>query len=379
MEGHLGSLLVLTRILQIGILNGSLHILANHQRTCASMLVPPLDEGLVIGSLMTYLPINLGHAVVEPAIVHPQQDVGIEIVVILGAVGVTTNLGTTLVAIDAEGRDTHLDPRLDAMNGLIELLHEEVHIITTPVVDILDTIGVATELKRIGNSHTLHRIGIEIIVHVDAIDIVARDDILGHLADVVASLRNAWIQNQQSVVLETEMRCTIDDMACSQRLGGLGASTIGIDPRMQFHTTLVALSNHPLQGIPIRRWRLALNTCEESAPGLDLALVERITLWAHLEDNQIDTILLQLVELIGQRLLHLLCTHTLELSVHTLNPCPTHFALLAHCWQSQQHCHNQHYSLLYHHHFNFQSSILMFHIELAHVRHSLSKLSSVLT
>ena len=104
---------------------------------------------------------------------------------------------------------------------------------------------------------------------------------------------------------------------CSCRLG-LG--TIGIDPCVQFHTTTVTLVNHPLQRVPHRRRSLSLLAGEESAPRFDVALVQRVALGAHLEENGIDTILLQLVELIAERLLHLLRRHTDELTIYTLNP-----------------------------------------------------------
>ena len=140
MECHLRSLLVLIGGFGISKLHRTLHILTNHQRTGTSILVPPLDQCLVISSLITYLPINLRHAVVQPAIVHPQQDVGIEVVIVLRTIGITANLGTALVTIDTEGRDSHLYPGLSLVDGLIELLHKQVYIIAAPVLDILDTI-----------------------------------------------------------------------------------------------------------------------------------------------------------------------------------------------------------------------------------------------
>ena len=348
MEGHLRSLLVLIGRFGIGKLHRTLHILTNHQRTGTSILVPPLDQRLVVSSLITYLPINLGHAIIQPTVVHPQQDIRIEIVVVLRTVGVTTNLRTTLVTIDAKGRDTHLHPGLHAMDSLIELLHKQVHVIATPIVDILDTIRVLTELLGIGNGDTLHRIRIEIVVHVDTVHVIARHDVLGHLTDIIAILRNTRIQNQQVVILKTRLRRTLGDMVCSQRLRGLRPRTIRIDPGVQLHATLVALGNHPLQGIPVWRWCLALNTRQESAPGLQLTLVEGIAFWAHLEDNQVHTVFLQLVELIGQRLLHLLGSHTPELTVHTLYPRSPHLPLLGR-GHDGHHTGHQYYHRFLHH------------------------------
>ena len=51
----------------------------------------------------------------------------------------------------------------------------------------------------------------------------------------------------------------------------------------------------------------------------------------NLENNDIHTIFLQLVELVGQRLLHPLFAHTLELSVDALYPRTTHLPFLGFC------------------------------------------------
>ena len=162
----------------------------------------------------------------------------------------------------------------------------------------------------------------------DTVDIIAGDDILGHLTDIVAVLWHTGIENKHIVVSKAGHRLSDSDMLRGQLLGGLRLGAIGIDPGVQFHPTLMALGNHPLKGIPVRLRGLTLLTGEETAPRLKLALIEGIALRAYLEDNHIHTVLLQLVELIGQRLLHLLGTHPLKLSVDTLNPRATHFSLL---------------------------------------------------
>ena len=117
---------------------------------------------------------------------------------------------------------------------------------------------------------------------------------------------------------------------------------------MEFQTTVVALSDHPLQWVPIRRRRCTLTPCKELTPWLILTWIERITLSTHLKDDSIHTISLQFVQLITQRTLHLLCTNTLELSVHTLNPRTAELSLLSWdlsrhgiCRPNEKHCGNQ--------------------------------------
>ena len=104
--------------------------------------------------------------------------------------------------------------------------------------------------------------------------------------------------------------------------------TIGINPCVQFHAALVALVDHPRQGIPIGIGLGALFASQIVAPRLDTAFVERITLWAHLEDDGVAAVFLQFVQLIGQRLFHRLGTHAFKLSVHALNPSTTELAFL---------------------------------------------------
>ena len=87
------------------------------------MLIPPGYERLVIGSTIAYLPINLRHTIVYPTIIHPKQYICIKIIIILEAESFRTIRIGTLVAVDAEWRNTKLDPRLNGMNGFAELLY----------------------------------------------------------------------------------------------------------------------------------------------------------------------------------------------------------------------------------------------------------------
>ena len=109
-----GGHLVALRILQVGIFGGALHVFADIERTVAGMLVPPSDEGFIVGSGVSYLPVNLWYTVVYPSVVNPKQHVCIEVVIVLQSVGVAAHGRTLLVAVDAEGRYAELHPRFDA-------------------------------------------------------------------------------------------------------------------------------------------------------------------------------------------------------------------------------------------------------------------------
>ena len=317
-------------------LHGTFHILTDNERTGSSILVPPPDKCIIISGLITDFPIDLGHTIVKPAVIHPQQHIGIKVVIILQTIGIAANWRIALVTIDAKGRDTDFHPRLGLMDRLIELFNKEVHVIATPVALVLDTVGVILKEFIVRNTLPLNRIGIEVIIHMDTIHIVAAHDITGYLADIVAIFRNTGVQDKELVVGKAVHRLTHSDMHRRELTRALGLCPIGIDPCMQFHPALVTLINHPLQGIPVGFGCYALGACQETAPRLNLTLVKGITLRTDLKDNHVDAVLLQLIELIGQRLLHLHCTHALELSVDALYPGTTHLTFLSSGCQSEQ-------------------------------------------
>ena len=89
------------------------------------------------------------------------------------------------------------------MNLLVELLDKQVHVISTPVVLVLDTVRVIVEQLIVRNRLTLNGIWVEIVVHMYSVYIIAAHDILCHLADIVAVLLYSRIQNKQLVVSET--------------------------------------------------------------------------------------------------------------------------------------------------------------------------------
>ena len=186
------------------------------------------------------------------------------------------------------------------------------------------------------NRQTLYRIRIEIVVHVYSVYIVTTHDIFCHLTDVIAILLDTRIKNKQIVVSKTVAWLAYSYVILGQLVSNLSLSTEWVNPCVQLHTALMALGNHPLQRIPVRRWCFALNASKKTAPRLNLALIQSVALRTNLEYNQVYAILLQLVQLVSQRLLHFLGSQILELSVNTLYPCSTHFSLLSTC----SHCHH---------------------------------------
>ena len=209
---------------------------------------------------------------------------------------------------------------------------------TAPVATVADAVVISLIGGIVGNLQAGYGIRIEVVVNMQTVNIIACHDVANYFTDVVTILFQGGIQQGQSVIAEATLRILNHHMVGGIGMGRLGLGTIGINPGMQLHATLMALFYHPCQRIPIGLWSLPLYTCQIIAPRLYRTLIQGITLWSHLEDNGIATIFLQLVQLVAQRLLHLLGGHALKLSVDTLYPCTTKltFLLCLHAHAKQQ-------------------------------------------
>ena len=240
--------LMLLRILCIRILYCAFDILSDNERTLGSIVVPPTNQCLIVGRTIAYLPINLRNIIINPALANPLQHIGIQVVVVLRTIGLTATWVTLLIAINTERRHTKLHPRLCLMYRLIHVMDEKVHVLSTPVVAVhVSAIhGIRTVIR---NLQTCHGIGIEIIVDVQSIDIITTHDVVRNLTDILAVLRNTWVEEPQTIILEETIGMLhivrTRERWCSLRLG-----TEGINPSMQLHTTFVALLHHPSQGVP---------------------------------------------------------------------------------------------------------------------------------
>ncbi len=85
-QAMLSPQLVYLGILWVRVLHRAQYIFADIQRTVGGITIPPPYQLLVVGSLVPYLPIELRHAIVHPAIVHPFEYVGVKVVIILQAI-----------------------------------------------------------------------------------------------------------------------------------------------------------------------------------------------------------------------------------------------------------------------------------------------------
>ena len=213
------------------------------------------------------------------------------------------------------------------MDCLVELLYEEVYVVAPPVAFVRDAVIMESVFIIVWYVEACDRIGIEVVVHVNTVNIVTCYDIAHYVANVIAVLGNTRVQYEQVVILETALWVAYGNMADSKFLRGFCFGTVGVDPCVQFHAASVTLVDHPLQRVPIWIGRFSLLSCKKAAPRFNLTLIESVTFGTYLKDDNVDAVFLQFVELIGERLLHFLGTHALELPIDALYPCPTELSL----------------------------------------------------
>ena len=153
MEFELRVHLIDRRIVQIGLRNRAFDVLSDVEGTSGSMFCPPTQEAIVVGAGVSDGPVELRHDVVHPTLADPEQDVGIQVVVVLQTAGVATGHTTAgrQVVVNAEGRHTEFDPRFDAVHGVVEHLDEGIHVVATPIRAVVESIAVGGEGGIVGD------------------------------------------------------------------------------------------------------------------------------------------------------------------------------------------------------------------------------------
>ena len=273
------------------------------------MIVPPVHEHEVAGSLVFQFPVELRHHIVHPPLGGPLEAVGIQGVVALQPIGLAAVGVTGLVAPDAEGADAEAHPGLHLLDGIVQLLDEQVHVVAAPVVPV-PTDAILIVRSRIGELSALDGIGIEIVVHVQCINVIATQDVTHHLIDKVTTLGQTRVEVQFAVgILEEPLGVLIVDVSRGRLVILAAGHAIGIDPGVQLHAALVGLLNHELQGIPHGLGSLTRFASEPSAPGLQVADVGGIGLRAYLPNDGVAVGPLQQVELSDEVLARLLRRH----------------------------------------------------------------------
>ena len=80
--------------------------------------------------LLCYRPVELRGQIIEPALLEPVLNIGVEFVVLTEA---RDAFRTTIRARQTERADADLDPRFFSVNGAIERAHQSVDVVASPV------------------------------------------------------------------------------------------------------------------------------------------------------------------------------------------------------------------------------------------------------
>jgi hypothetical protein len=118
-ERHLARLTDL--YLQLILVDASLEVLPDVEGLLEVVLVPPVQQGGIIGRGMPSLPVELRQVVIDPPLLYPKLDVGIEVVVVLQPVGIASVGVATLVPVNAEGANPETYPRLGGGDGQFQV------------------------------------------------------------------------------------------------------------------------------------------------------------------------------------------------------------------------------------------------------------------
>lgn len=151
---------------------------------------------------MAYLPVDLGYAVVYPAVGGPEEDVGVEVVIALEAACVAAALPCAFVAIDSEGGYAEFDPWLGLADCLVDVAYEHADVVSSPLVFVCVAAAVACEACLVGEFFSWGGVGVEVVVHVEAVDVVATDYVVDDGADVVAVFGQGGVIEDLSAVPE---------------------------------------------------------------------------------------------------------------------------------------------------------------------------------
>ena len=214
--------------------------------TSVGVFVPPFDKRDVIRRRVSDLPIDLGDVIIDPTLLYPIGDIGVEVVVVLQTVGIATRsvCGAFLVAVDAEGTDTEAYPRLGEQDGTFQFPDQGIHVLPAPIVPLRLAVSfsqaVFPEAVIIRERHTRCGIGIEIIVHMDSVHVVTADDITHYPADKLTAFRQSRVEKDLFIIGDKPFGMLMIDVGIGETGVSRRARPVRIQPSVKLHVPFMA-------------------------------------------------------------------------------------------------------------------------------------------
>ena len=266
-------------------------------------VAPPLGQGTEGVSRVGRLPVELGRDIVDGALLQPGQRVAEDAVVLPVAAGRAG--GDAMLtgrcaagACHASGADAEAHLGLHVLDHVIDIPDHHVDIVTSPVGKshvhsrVIPQIIVPCAAVR-GDA-----VGVEVVVKHDTVHVIVGDDFPNHVNDALARLGQARIQDggRGAAAGVTEQHALVLQVLVLRRIPvGARAPAVGINPGVALDTADMALRDGILQRVIARI--LAAGAGQVTRPGLIARLVEGVTHRAHLQENRIEVLCLEVVQI----------------------------------------------------------------------------------
>ncbi len=173
------------------------------------MSCPPMYQVVIIGSRMTYFPINLRDIIIYPTIINPHQHICIQIIIILKTACITSIRIIFLVAVDTKRRNTELHPRLTLAHSFVNFLYQHIHVVTAPIGFITVSATILRKTDMIRKIFARVGIRIEIIIHMNGIHIITGNNIAHNLANVFTVFGQSRIKIKLPSIIHETFRILI--------------------------------------------------------------------------------------------------------------------------------------------------------------------------
>ena len=228
-----------------------------HECRAAEMpggFAPPWRQDAEVGAFETNAPIHLRGNVVNHFALQPSQWVG-EDAVVLPVASRSASVHPIFICQLLTGarhtgwRNAIAHPRLHLLNHGVHCLYHAVYIIAAPVAKTHSGAGILPRFVVGGGNRRGYAFRIEVIVVENAVHIIFGDHFAAHTHDAIDGPLLRRVENVEfAPVQQVLFGFGIERMAPS----GADAEAVGINPSMDFHTSLMTFAHSKCQRVVAR-------------------------------------------------------------------------------------------------------------------------------
>ena len=160
--------------------------------------IPPRNQQTIVCRRVAEVPIQLRGNIIEPTRLNPLPRVGINVVIALQPIGSrAVGLGGSFVLPDTKRRNPKLHPGFGNPDAVAHLLHEQVHVVASPVGPVGKPPVVAHKRRIVveGSRSGGGWVGIKVIVEMHPVDVVPAHHIHNNPSDIASNFGQSRVQN----------------------------------------------------------------------------------------------------------------------------------------------------------------------------------------